>query len=175
MKRLFVALLMACMILALVCVSSAAMSDYILTIEPADKSGAMPQKQFLGIIEELKMVEVGDTPELAFDKVLDTVRKHKIANDVSGKVAEIDAQIAELEARKKELLSTPKEELKIYDILITKDTIIYRRMLRVLFQETSIEKQFGIPVYCVMFKPETRGNMYGTKLIWAWMFGKWQK
>lgn len=168
MKKLFVALLI---LVTLAGVSNAAMSDYILVIKPdTGESG------FVAEIKELNTSVKAETPQKAFDLAVEVTNTHKSRiENVSDEVAKIDEQIAALQAQKEKLLSQSSQELHIYGILIAKDAAIYRNMLRVLSAKTSIEEKFGVDVHSVLFRPDPRGNIYRTKLIWGWMFGKWQE
>ena len=167
-KRLIGMCIVACVLMLMAGLASAAIADYIFSVETETPG-------FTAHIKEIGKSVTGATPEQAFDTAVDVINTHKAnTSKIPELIADIDAQIAALQKRKADLESQMPKPLVIYALVDVKYVDTYRKKLNILTTTTGIEKQFKVEASAVLYR-YAPGNIYGTPLLSGWQFHKWEE
>jgi len=127
-----------------------------------------------GEIHELGKVVTASTMDELYSKVSTIVEYAISDNDnIKNEIISIDDQIAKLLARKSALEGQIADDPIVAAIIDERESQIYRSVLKVLTDDTGIEKAIGRSVVRVVFVPDDDGNIYNTRLGWIWYFGKY--
>ena len=124
-------------------------------------------------IPELSLTYSCSSVPVGFDRAVKEVEAYEAASTgVDDKIAAIDKQLIELTKQREELEASRRAPLKVSAILDEKEQKRYRSAVKVLYEDTGIEKAMNAEVVAVAFIPDD-GGKYGTSLIWQWYFNKY--
>jgi len=163
MKRKTLVLVLSLILVASFTVGAVVLPGEVLVVEPTDDT-------YKATVVETDVTITADNTSALVDMVVLSLEDYK-CNLNKSKIEALEVQIAELQARVAALKAAANKELQIYALFDVKEQTVQKNMLKVLEDDTSIEKYFKRDVTRVSLKPAARGNPYGAKLSWTWDFG----
>jgi len=168
MKRILtilIILLLTCAIIA-----AAPLRQKVLIIRADEDTPG----QFQVDVPELSLTFPCKSVVAGFDRAVREVTDYEVAStDIDAKIAEIDRQLIELTKQREALEDSKRDQLKVSAILDETEQKRYRSVIKVLYEETAIEKAMNSSVVAVAFIPDTGDRMYGVSLTWMWYFNRY--
>ena len=130
--------------------------------------------QFIVLIPELNLMFPTHSAKRGFDRAVEEVGNYGIASAaIDDEIAEIDKAISILEKKREALEASKRDQLKVSAILKESEQKRYRSAIRVLYEDTGIEKVMNGSVVAVAFVPVSEGSISGLSLTWMWYFNRY--